>query len=85
MKRLLPISLFLAGTVLLTGCYNSERINETTQISTTLGQEIIDLKTALDQGAIDQREYRLLIEELAENRLGVSLEKPAADDNSSDD
>ncbi len=83
MNRLLPISL-LAGALLLTGCYNSERINKTTQISTTLGQEIIDLKTALDQGAIDQREYRLLIEELAEDRLGVSLEKPEADSSGDD-
>lgn len=73
MKRLLNISLILSASLLLAGCYNSERINKTTQYSTTLGQEIIDLKTALDQGAIDEREYRLLIEGLSEERVGVSL------------
>ncbi len=81
MNPLRNFSLILATSLLLAGCYNSERINKTTQYSTTLGQEIIDLKTALDQGAIDEREYRQLIKGLSEERVGVSL---SAEDSASD-
>jgi len=79
-SRSLTISLLLSGILILSGCYNSERVNKTTQINTTLGQEILDLKTALDKGAIDQREYRLLIEELARDRLGLSLQEATRDE-----
>ncbi len=71
MKPLLNI---LAATLLLTACIDTSRSSKTTQINTTLGQEILDLKKALDQGAIDEREYRRMIEALAEERLDTSLE-----------
>ncbi len=83
-NRLLPTSLLILSVVLLGGCYNSERVNQTKQITTTLGQEILDLKTALDQSAINESEYRLMVDKLAEERLDVSLkdlrDKPAEAD-----
>lgn len=37
--------------------------------STTLGQELIDLKKALDEGAINSNDYESMIESLKEARF----------------
>jgi PBP1b-binding outer membrane lipoprotein LpoB len=62
----------IALSLLLSACYNSER-SETT-INTTFGQELTDLKTALDSGAIDQQQYKKMINRLADRRLHLNLD-----------
>lgn len=55
-KKIIPV-LLLASSLTLGGCFfhggTQEHIN-----SPTLGQELTDLKTALDEGAISQQEYQ---------------------------
>lgn len=52
MRRLLPV----VGLVLLTGCYNGD-VNNIRLGDVSLGQQLIDLKSALDAGAMSQAEY----------------------------
>ena len=58
MSRLLLSSL-LAACVGLAACGSSSKANVTVTGTTTVstGQELIDLKRALDEGAISQRDY----------------------------
>lgn len=58
MSRLLMSSLFV-GCIALAGCGSSSKANVTVTGTTTVstGQELIDLKRALDEGAISQRDY----------------------------
>ena len=48
------MGLFLAGA--LTGCGGGEQVVRPT-VSVSVGQQLIDLKKALDSGAISQRDY----------------------------
>lgn len=70
MNRLLPTSLLLIVSLSLVGCDNFNR--NTKVITTTLGKEISDLKAALDQGAIDEEQYRKLLDEVIKKRMGSS-------------
>ena len=56
-RRLLVCA--LAACAVLSGCGSSSRANVTVTGTTTVstGQELIDLKRALDEGAISQRDY----------------------------
>ena len=49
----------LTACAALAGCGSSSRANVTVTGTTTVstGQELIDLKRALDEGAISQRDY----------------------------
>lgn len=51
--------------LIISGCSNETNV---THINTTLGQEIIALKKALDSGAIEQDQYEELVEELSRSR-----------------
>ena len=58
----------ITATVLvfiISGCSNETNV---THINTTLGQEIIALKKALDSGAIEQDQYEELVEGLSLSR-----------------
>ena len=62
MNRPLRSALPAATLVLLaalSGCGSSSKANVTVKGSTTVsvGQELLDLKRALDEGAISQRDY----------------------------
>ena len=54
----LPL-LVLAWVAGLSGCGSSSQANVTVKGTTTIstGQELLDLKRALDEGAISQRDY----------------------------
>jgi starvation-inducible outer membrane lipoprotein len=59
-RRLMSISskclTAIALSLMLTACGSSPKLN--TQVSTsTTGQQLIDLKSALDQGVITQSQY----------------------------
>ena len=41
----------------LSGCGGKKTNVETTNVSTTLGQELVDLQTAYDKGIITEKEY----------------------------
>jgi len=64
--------LIVALSITLSACYNSER--NTTQINTTFGQELMDLKKALDSGAINNEQYKKILNRLTERRLKLNLE-----------
>jgi hypothetical protein len=51
--------LVLSASAAATGCGSSSRANVTVTGTTTVskGQELLDLKRALDEGAISQRDY----------------------------
>ena len=53
------IALVLALMSSLSGCGSSSQANVTVKGTTTIstGQELLDLKRALDDGAISQRDY----------------------------
>lgn len=55
--RLLPVALLL---VLLGGCFNSPENHSVHFGDVSIGAQLIDLKSAFDQGAIDQAEYDAL-------------------------
>jgi hypothetical protein len=48
----------LTAVLLLGGCFNSPATNESVHFGdVSIGQQLIDLKVALEQGAIDEPEY----------------------------
>ena len=66
MKRILPVPvpvpvpvLVLAACLGLAGCGSSSKASVTVKGTTTIskGQELVDLKKALDEGAISPRDY----------------------------
>ena len=61
MKRSLWLGVVAA---LLAGCFTS---NDATHTSKTLGQELIDLKRAFDDGAITGEQYEEARDELVES------------------
>ena len=50
----------LAATLLTAGCFNSPETHSVHFGDVSIGAQLIDLKTAFDQGAIDQAEYDML-------------------------
>lgn len=58
MPRILPV-LVLAACLSLSGCGSSSKASVTVKGTTTIskGQELVDLKKALDEGAISPRDY----------------------------
>jgi hypothetical protein len=58
MPRVLP-ALVLAACLGLAGCGSSSKASVTVKGTTTIskGQELVDLKKALDEGAISPRDY----------------------------
>lgn len=58
MTRILPV-LVLAACLSLSGCGSSSKASVTVKGTTTIskGQELVDLKKALDEGAISPRDY----------------------------
>jgi hypothetical protein len=51
-------ALLVAGMIVgLAGCWGGGADVRNTNRATTVGQELIDLQKAFDQGLIDQREY----------------------------
>jgi len=59
MKKILLVAFMplLLMNCLTTGITCSPNSGNTTEINTTIGQELIDLQGALDTGAITQEEY----------------------------
>jgi len=55
----LPTTLALALLLALAGCGSSSKASVTVKGTTTIstGQELLDLKRALDEGAISPRDY----------------------------
>ncbi len=68
MSHRILLTLILVFT--LTGCAPDIIDNNNYNYTSTLGQELIDLKKALDEGAIDQEQYEELFEGLKESRFG---------------
>lgn len=58
-RRCVLPAIALALLASLSGCGSSSKANVTVKGSTTVsvGQELLDLKRALDEGAISQRDY----------------------------
>ena len=54
--------ILLTVSLLLSGCFNADNAREIDQGSVSLGQQMIDLKVALDQDAISDEEYAKLKE-----------------------
>lgn len=67
------VILVIGISLLLGACYNSERSE--TNINTTFGQELTDLKKALDNGAIDDKQYQKIVNKLADRRLRLDLDE----------
>lgn len=62
------VNYFVTAIVLVfivSGCSNETNV---THINTTLGEEIVALKKALDSGAIEQGQYDQLVEGLSLSR-----------------
>lgn len=59
MTSRLLLACALAGCVAVAGCGSSSKANVTVTGTTAVstGQELLDLKRALDEGAISQRDY----------------------------
>ena len=56
-NRKLAIALLSISSAMFVGCGGGAEVKQT---SVSQGQELADLKTALDQGAIDQANYEKL-------------------------
>jgi len=59
--------IIILNILLFTSCASIDLFNkksDTTNISTTVGDELIDLQKALDSGAINQEEYDSMKEKL---------------------
>ncbi len=69
MIRLIVI---LTLSVVLSACYKSERSE--INVNTTFGQELVDLKKALDSGAIDQQQYKKMLNRISKRRLKLDLD-----------
>ncbi len=71
-NKIIPV-LLLASSLTLGGCFfhggTQEHIN-----SPTLGQELTDLQSALDDGAISQQEYTRKKEQLISSRKTAHAE-----------
>jgi uncharacterized membrane protein len=64
------VAVYLAGlmitAVAITGCGRTTKVENTTSTQ-TLGQEMIDLKKAFDEGAITEKEYNNAKKSLMKN------------------
>ncbi len=67
MKRLVPNSLLLAVCLATSGCLALQFGGGSKSVESpphTIGQELIDLKKALDEGALTEAEYQVQKERL---------------------
>lgn len=62
MKRAAIMAALLASAVSLGGCFGGD--TEVQQTTVSKGQELTDLKKALDSGAINEKEYERLRKEI---------------------
>ncbi len=65
MNRVAAGVALLAFALVLTGCGGNEVVRPT--VSVSVGQQLIDLKTARDKGALTQREYESQKAQLIKN------------------
>lgn len=63
------IMLAMALIITLSGCAPDIIKSNNYNFSTTLGEELIDLKKAMEEGAIDNEEYEEMVESLKESRF----------------
>lgn len=59
LNRKLAVALLVVGSTAFAGCGGGAEVNQHVS-SVSQGQELEDLKRALDQGAIDQQNYEKL-------------------------
>lgn len=64
-----PKILLVILTVSLVGCAPAVNKEYTYHYNTTLGQELIDLKSALDQGVIEKQQYDEMFESIKNSRF----------------
>lgn len=64
MRRIISILLIVALLTTMTSCIAVGSGGKKVDHQTTLGQELIDLKKARDEGAISEQEYEELREKL---------------------
>ena len=67
MNLKIPLTLLMAITV--TSCAPAVSKEYIYNFNTTLGQELIDLKSALDQGAIGKKQYEDMFESIKNSRF----------------
>jgi hypothetical protein len=60
-----PLIMF---SLLLTGCGGADVKTSSTTTTTTLGQELLDLKKARDQGVITDKEYETMKQDIMKKR-----------------
>jgi hypothetical protein len=65
LNRKLAVALLLVSTAAFVGCGGGAEVNQHVS-SVSQGQELEDLKRALDQGAIDQQNYQKLQKKILE-------------------
>jgi hypothetical protein len=65
--RTLSIAGVIGLMAMLPGCGGGGASVESQISTTTKGQQLIDLKKALDSGAIDQKEYEMLRKKVLED------------------
>lgn len=63
------ILLALVLTISLTACAPDMTDNNNYNFNISLGQELIDLKKALDEGAINDEEYKEMVDSLKKSRF----------------
>ena len=61
-KTILTAALIAASSMSLAGCFGGD--TEVKQTTVSKGQELTDLKKALDSGAISEKEYERLRKEI---------------------
>ncbi len=72
MKRIISLLLVMALLTTMVSCIAVGSGGEKIEQKPTLGQELIDLKKARDEGAISEQEYKEMKEKLKQNQEGKS-------------
>ncbi len=73
--RLLTAAALLAGAAILTGCVLGNSAEVHRHRSTTVGQELIDLERAKENGLVDEHEYRGLRKNIIKMAEPVELDE----------
>jgi hypothetical protein len=72
MKKIVCVLLALALLTTLLSCIAVGSGGKTVEQKPTVGQELIDLKLARDEGAISEQEYKEMKEKIKQNQEGKS-------------
>lgn len=72
MKRIISLLLVMALLTTMVSCIAVGSGGEKIEQKPTLGQELIDLKKARDEGTISEQEYKEMKEKLKQNQEGKS-------------